>query len=255
MSLIRTYCDLSEVKRLLRSVINRESRIRFSSAYRDLKADSNNSGTILLSGVTFNNSFSAHETFTFTFTDSTSFSVTGDVLGTIGSGNRFADFEASEMFTVPSSNWSGAAITGDKVYITASSDISEEDGHQFVVDATRKINSKLERLYGTLSRVSFYDSTSVEVPDGIRFACSRYAAHFIFNSVFAQMSEAGQSSPVDRWRIEAEQTLDEYISSHGRGPIWKSRDSLVTEMGMEGVGDGVIEIDELPDNKNKEYER
>ena len=46
----RIYCELSDVKRLLRSVINRESKIRFSEAYRGLKTDPGNSGNISLNG-------------------------------------------------------------------------------------------------------------------------------------------------------------------------------------------------------------
>lgn len=250
----RIYCTLNDVKRLLRSLPNQESRVRFSSAYRDLKPDDGNSGDIDLSGVSFVDSFSDHDTYTFQFTDSTSFRVTGEIIGSLGTGNRFSTFTATNRFSVPSENWSGAAITGDKVYITAASDISEDDGHQFVVDATKKINSRLSTRYGSLSNVSYYDSTSAELPDAVSYACSRIAAYEIFNSVFAG-SAVDEASPVERWNKDAESELVLYLSAHGRGPIWKSRVSLVTEIGVSGVGDGVVEIDELPDPENKDYER
>jgi len=250
----RIYCSLEDVKRLLRSVSNRESKIRFSEAYRELKADSNNSGSISLGGVSFVDSFAEHETYSFTFTDSTSFTVVGDVLGALGSGTRLETVTIDGKFSVLPSHWSGSAVAGDVCYITAASDISNDDGHSFIVDSTKRINARLERIYGTLDSVSFYDSTSVDVPDGINFACIRYAAYDIFNSVFAGVS-SDDVSPVERWKKSAEDTLGEYISGHGKGPMWKSREVLVTEMGLPEYGDGVIELDQLPDQKNKQYER
>jgi len=250
----RIYCEISDVKRLLRSISNRESKIRFSDAYKDLKASPNNLGTIALSGVNFVDSFAEHETYTFEFTDSTSFDVSGDVVGNLGSGNRFSEFIATDRFSVPADNWSGAAITGDKYYITAASDISEDDGHQYIVDSTRRINARLEKIFGALSNALYYDSTSVELPQAIQFACIRYTAYDIFNSVYAGMSIDGES-PVEKWKTSAEDTLGEYLLGHGIGPRWKSRAAKITEIGVEGIDEGIVEIDELSDPKNKQYER
>ncbi len=252
----RVYCSLEDVKRLLRSVITRESKIRFSEALKSLKADSNNNGSILLSqsGITFEDSFAEHETYTFEFTDSTSFEVEGDVVGYLGSGNRFSDFVLDEKFTVSSSAWSGSALVGDKIYFTSASDMSNDDGNSFIVDSTNRINARLERIYGTLENVAFYDSTSVDIPHAINFACIRYTAYDIFNSVFAGIS-TDENSPVERWKRSAEETLDQYISSHGRGPVWKSRKLLMVDLGVSGIGEGLIEIDQLSDPKNKQYER
>lgn len=255
MAVGRLYCTLEDTKRILRSLLNRESRIRFSSAYRNLSSDSGNTGTISLSGVSFKDEFAEHETYTFEFTDSTSFDVTGDVVGDIGSGTVTSEFEASGRFSIPVSNWSGSANTGDKVYITSASDMSNDDGHDFVADATKKINSKLGSVYGDLSNVSFSDSTSEEIPDAISFACSRYAAYFIFNSVFAGMNTANDESPVKNWKTEADEAINDYLSGKGSGPRWRSRSIRVQEIGIEGINDGIIEIDDLTDAKNKEYFR
>jgi len=252
--LSRIYCEIEDVKRLLRSLRNRESKIRFSEAYRDLKANSNNSGSISLSGVSFKENYAGHETFTFEFSDSTSFSVIGDVIGALGNGTIIEDLEIENYFTVPSENWSGLAEEGDKWYITSASDISNSDGHDFIVDATRRINARLERTYGTLSNVSFYDSTSVELPDAIEFSCIRYTAHDIFHSVYAGIMQEGETI-VENWKNSAEDTLEQYLLGHGRGPVWRSRASTIHEIGIEGVKGGIIEIDELTDPKNKQYER
>jgi hypothetical protein len=252
--LSRIYCDIDDVKRLLRSLRNRESKIRFSDSYRDLKADDSSRGTVSLTGVSFVDSFAEHETYTFEFSDSTSFSVVGDVVGSVGSGNILTEFTATGRFTVPAANWSGLAEDGDKWYITAASDISNDDGHAFIVDATRRINAKLERHYGSLSNVSFYDSTSVDLPDAIEFSCIRYTAHDIFHSVYAGIMPEGETL-VESWKSSAEETLEQYLLGHGRGPIWRSRESKIIEIGVEGIDDGILDIDELTDNKNKEYER
>lgn len=250
----RIYCSLDDVKRLLRSISNKESRIRFSSAYRDLKADSNNTGTISLTGVSFYDSFAEHETYTFLFSDSTSFEVEGDVVGYLGSGTTVSEFRASSRFHIPIQNWSGLAEDGDKVYLTSASDISNDDGNQFIADATRRINSKLERKYSSLANVSFYNSHNVPIPDSISFACIRYAAYDIFNSVFAGIS-SDDKSPVEVWKVDAEETLSEYIVSHGRGPVWRSRPLRVDEIGVPGINEGIIETNDLTDAKNKEYRR
>ena len=248
------YCSISDVKRLLRSIPGRESKVRFSSAYKGLLSDDGNNGDIALSGVTFNAGFSGHETFTFEFTDSTTFDISGDVLGNLGSGDRFTDSTSSDNFLVPSANWSGAAQTGDKVYITADSDLSDDDGTGFIEDATRKINAELETRYGSLDNIAYYDDATETIPDGVVFACIRYAAYEIFNSLYAGMAREGES-PVEGWNKSASETLDKYLAGKGLGPRWRSRALLVTELGVEGVGDGIIKIDELSDAKNKEYTR
>ena len=252
--MLRVYCSLEDVKRLLRSLANKESKIRFSEAYRSLEPDSGNTGDIALSGVNFVDSFAEHETYTFTYADSTSFTVVGDVLGNVGSGNRFETFTATDKFSVPSANWSGSAIAGDMYYITAASDMSNDDGHQFLVDSTRRIDARLERIYGGLNNVGFYDSTSVEIPEAINFACSRYTAYDIFNSVFAGLS-SDEVSPVQRWKDSAESTLKSYLSGHGTGPRWKSRGLEVTNLGVPSRNDGVQDLSELTDPQNKIYNR
>lgn len=255
MAVNRLYCSLSDVKRILRSQLNRESRIRFSSAYRNLSSDPDNVGTISLSGVIFKDTFAEHETYTFEFTDSTSFDVEGDVVGGLGSGTVTSEFNASGRFSVPVVNWSGSAEAGDKVYITSASDISNEDGVKYISDATKFINSKLESVYGSLNNLPFIANISSPIPDAISFACSRYAAYFIFNSVFAGMNTASDESPVENWKSEANEAMNNYLSGRGSGPRWKSRNIRVQEIGIEGINDGIIEIDDLTDAKNKEYFR
>ena len=249
----RAYCSLDDVKRILRTTSSRESRVRFSSSYRDLKRDLNNSGNITLSKVAFVSSYSGHETFTFAFTDSTSFEVSGDVVGFLKNGNIQEALRIGEYFSVLAANWSGFAVAGDKIYITSNSDISDDDGEQFIIDASKIIDSELERRYGDLSKIPFILDISLEIPGTISYACSRFAAYEIFISLFSGLIE--RNSSASRWKNDAEENLRAYLKSKGAGPMWRSRASLITEVGVSGIKDGVIEIDNLADSFKKDYPR
>jgi len=251
----RLYCTLSETKRLLRSVgAQSENKIRFSDVYKELKADSSNNGTISLSGVVFSNAFAAHETFSFEFTDSTSFDVVGDIVGFLGSGTVTSKFSSTNRFTVPIANWSGSAQTGDIWYITSNSDISEDDGDSFIEDACMIIDAELDKKFGGLDRVPFLVDVSLAVPDAIKFACIRLSAYEIFNSVYSAIG-VDEDSPVEKWKTSGYSLLAGYIESHGQGPVWQSRGSLITDLGIKSIGEGEIEIDSLTDAHNKEYDR
>lgn len=251
----RTYCDIDQVKRVLRTGGTREAKVRFSEAYRDLKPDEDNRGNIALSGLAFSDSWAGHEDFTFEFTDSTSFDVVGNVVGALGNGTIQASFISADRFTVTANNWEGVAEIGDKWYISSISDISNDDGDEFIGDNSKRINSKLEKTFGSLSSIDFYADSSVPIPDGVEFACIRYTAYDIWNSIYSGQIPPGETSPVEMWKIAADEAMNNYTYGHGSGPRWRARDSLVTELGVEGVGDGVIEIDELTDPANKDYLR
>ena len=251
----RLYCTLDETKRLLRSLGGQsENKIRFSDVYKELKADEDNSGTISLSGVNFSDAFSGHETFTFEFTDSTSFDLIGEVVGSLGSGTTASEFDSTNRLVVPSANWSGSAVVGDKWYITSNSDISNDDGEDFVGDACMLIDAELDNKFGGLDRVPFLTDLTLDVPSALHFASIRYAAYEIFNSVYSAIG-VDEDSPVAKWKDSAKDSLDGYLAHHGVGPRWQSRDSLITEIGVPKIGDGTIEIEPLTDPTNKDYDR
>jgi len=247
---------LADAKRVLRSVGVRESKIRFSEAYKELGPDQANLGSVSLSGATFLSSFADHEQFTFAFTDSTSFDVVGDVTGTIGSGNTLELFTATGRFEVPIANWSGVAQAEDRVYITSNSDISDDDGENFIEDISKKINGELRRIFGDITTLTFMDSTSTEtIPDDIQYAASRLTAYEIFTSVHAGVS-IDEESPVRGWRKAAEESIEGYISSTpGVGPRWRSRDGLFTKIGVADVGEGEIDTEPIVAAKNKDFQR
>lgn len=251
----RIYCDIDQVKRLLRTGGTREAKVRFSDAYRDLKPDEDNRGNITLSGLAFSDSWAGHEDFTFEFTDSTSFDVVGNVVGSLGDGTIQSSFISADRFTVSGNNWEGVAEIGDKWYISSISDISNDDGDDFIGDNCKRINAKLEKVFGSLSSMDFYTDPSVTVPDAVEFACIRYTAYDIWNSIYSGQIPPGEESPVEMWKKAADDAMSDYTYGHGSGPRWKARDSLITELGVKGVGDGVIEIDSLTDPANKDYLR
>jgi len=252
--MIREYSTLDDLKRLLRSAGPRESRIRFSEAYKDLKGNSSNAGTIALSGVTFDNGYFGHETFSFTFTDTTSFDVVGDVSGNLGSGTTTAQFTASEKFDVPIANWSGAASVDDIYYITSNSDISDDDADGFLQDARKFINAELVRIYGSLDNISFLEDMSEEIPQAVSYACLRYAGYEVFNSVSAGVS-LDETSPVQNWKDMADEAMEKFCSGKGDGPRWRAREQLITELGVEGVGEGEIDIKNIQTTTNYDFER
>jgi hypothetical protein len=251
----RIYCNIDQVKRLLRTGGTREAKVRFSDAYRDLKSDEDNQGDISLSGIVFNSAWAGHEDFTFEFTDSTSFDVIGNVIGSLGNGTIQSSFVSADRFTVSADKWNNVAEIGDKWYISSISDISDDDGDEFITDNCKRINAKLEKTFGSLSSIDFYSSPAVSVPDAIEFACIRYTAYDIWNSIYSGQIPPGEDSPVEVWKKAADEAMENYTYGHGSGPRWKSRDSLVTELGVDGIGDGVIEIDSLTDSANKDYRR
>ena len=251
----RLYCNLDQVKRLLRAGGTREAKVRFSDAYRDLKSDESNQGNITLSGVAFSDTWAGHEDFTFEFMDSTSFDVVGNVVGSLGNGTIQSNFVSADRFTVASVIWGNIAEVGDKWYISSISDISDDDGDSFIEDNSKRINAKLEKVFGSLSSVDFCASPSVAIPDAVEFACIRYTAYDIWNSIYSGQIPPGEDSPVEIWKNAADEAINNYTYGHGSGPRWRSRDSLVTELGVEGVGDGTIDIDNLTNATNKDYLR
>ncbi len=249
----RAYCELSDVKRILRSQASRESRIRFSSVHKDLKAGTSNQGSMQLSGVNFLSSYAAHETFAFTFTDTTSFDVVGDVGGSVGSGTSESLYTAPGKFTTSNIDWTGRAVADDVWYISANSDISDDDGDDFILDVSRLINTKLKKAYGDLPDFTGLSSTDT-IPDAVVYASMRYAAYEIFNSIFAG-SSIDEESPVGKWKTMADEALKDYVTTGGDGPRWKARDSLIVEVGIEGVGEGVLDIGTIDTAKNKDFQR
>ena len=254
MPTFREYCDLDSVKRLLRSAGPRESRVRFSEAYKDLKADEDNAGSVGLTGVSFNSAYGGHEEYTFTFTDSTSFDVVSDVLGAVGSGERTSLFTISNTFSVPVANWTGGSVANDKIYISSNSDMSDDDADGFIVDARRYINAQLETSFGDLDSVPFLSDSSLEIPEGIVYACMRYAAYEIWSAIFAGV-EIDEASAVGKWKKMADSSVGQYVSGKGTGPRWRARSSLITEVGVVGVGEGKIITDPLTNPSNEDFKR
>jgi hypothetical protein len=41
----------------------------------------------------------------------------------------------------------------------------------------------------------------------------------------------------------------------GPGPRWRARASLITEIGVEGVGEGIIDLDPLSSTENEDFDR
>lgn len=83
------------------------------------------SGTFTASLVTFDNEGTIDQDWTITFTSATDFDVSGDVVGSVGSGTisgTFApgnpDFGGAPYFTIPTGAWGGTFVAADTVEFT-----------------------------------------------------------------------------------------------------------------------------------------
>lgn len=234
------YCELEDVKRLLRAT---EQRVKFSDSYRSLLWNPNNDGNIRLTAFDVSPDYSGQQRFEITFSDSTNFTLIGDEIGYLGDGSRYSPFTSFHgWFTILPAYWTGVAQPDDKVSWEAMANISDTDALAFMRDAMWWTNGELREIYGDATNIDFfYDD--VPIPYEVQLANHLKAACEIFNSV--QVGAAlDDESPVLRWCQEAAGLLENFVKDFkkvdGR-PHWRARQPLITEFGVEGIEGGVIE--------------
>jgi hypothetical protein len=253
----RAYCTLDQVKRLLRTAYK---KVKTSEAYKNLGWNSDNTGTVRLTAITFKSSYVGSERFTITFSDSTSFEVIGDEIGYLGAGTTNALFDCS-YFTIGTGNWTGTPDSGDSVYFESNSNISTDDANDFIEDACNFIRNKLGFIFSDSTNIPWEADLSVPVPDGIEFAAIRFAAYDIYASVIAGM-EIDQEAPVVMWYKLAMDALVAFIKWWEKeeqigAPQWRSRDLVVgTQIGIDGEGETDRQVDVEEDTvKNRNHAR
>jgi hypothetical protein len=240
----RDYCTLANIKRLLRTA-NR--KINTSEAYKELGYNADNIGDIKLIDVTIEESYVGHERFTATFSDSTSFVVSGEESGYLGTGNIGSLFSCSR-FSIPSTFWTGDPETADVVYFVSDSDVSTDDAEEYIVDASNFIRNKLGELFGDSTNIPWETDLTLDIPDGLVFASIRLAAYYIFTSAIAG-TVIDQESPVIYWYKEGLQAIEDFLAWYKKetqvgAPRWRSREVLFTEIGISGLEEDVIDVTE-----------
>lgn len=266
------YVPFSDVDRILSTG---EKRIGFSDSWKNLKAG-RNTGDIMLDALTIFPTYAGHQRFTITFSDATNFSVTVSKDRTIeptniGSGIVGSDFTSTdETLFIPSSGWSGTAVANDTITFETDSAMSITDAMEFIREAEYFVDAILEaNLPYQLTKDLYHRFNYNSVPKAIRFATSRFAAFFIYTTIYNEQQFPGMPSSIhditvpllkrsedlSTWPKQAMLALHKFIekyesffdpeSGEGRttSPRWWSSDTLFDGQGVYGVGEGL----KLPD--------
>ncbi len=246
MTIRAAYCSLSDVKRLLST---QEKKVKFSSAYRRLEWNTNNNGTIRLTGFAISDSYQGQERFTIVFSDSSNFTLTGDEIGLLGDGDLNQTFISNDgSFTITSANWSGAAQADDEVSFETTSNLSDDAAILFMQDAMYRTNGHLRGTYGDTTNVTWYDD-SVDIPHEVELANIMLSACYIFQAVFVGVNL--EESPVNYWCDEGEKILTNHVAAIGdrKGlPHWRSRTAHILETGIIGVESGIKDSTDVEDD-------
>lgn len=252
MAIRAAYCNVSDVKRLLSA---QEQKVKFSASYRRLEWNINNSGTIRLTNFTIADSYQGQERFTMVFTDSTSFTFTGEEIGFQGNGNLNSSFTSNDgSFTIVPADWTGAAQVDDEIYFETTSNLSDDNAILFMRDAMYRTNGLLRETFGDSTNVSFYMDDSITLPHEIELGNIMLSACFIFQSVFVGANL--EESPIQNWCDDAIKMMEDFIkalSSREGIPHWRTRPAHITTTGIAGVEQGKIEPTDYTDDEG--YDR
>jgi hypothetical protein len=231
----RAYCTADEVKRLLRTATK---KVKTSESYRELGFNSGNQGTVRLSAVTFYDDYVGDERFTITFSDSTNFTVEGEIIGYLGVGSIGVQFDC-DYFVISPSDWTGTAQADDVVFFISNSNVSNEDLDGFIGDTSDYINNRLGVIFGDSTNIPWEWDWSIDIPGGLRYAAIRLTAYDIFSSVLAG-EDIDQDSPVYNWYKRGEKAIDDFIAWYQTEgivgtPQWRTVGVIFKEIGIGGL--------------------
>ena len=264
------YSDLDDVKRLLRVLANQSNnqhKVKFSGSYKLPKNYSTNSGDGVLTGLTtIRTDYAGSEFWHIKFTSGTAFTLyRGEDDNTIdGTGDTSTDFTStSGIISINTGVWSGTPVTDDQFSWYTDSNISEDDGDEFINDADAIINGILQEMIS----VTYVPFTST-IPDLIRRASMYLGANLIFMSVFSNLDTEDLPSLVRRWFSLGKDFVTKYLESipaaaqlyYKRYGRFASREPLfekigVTEAsGIEGFKGEINVVDEAYDTDYNDEE-
>jgi len=283
-----TYCKFEDVRRLLRSQ-NYEGTIRFSDSYKNLRADSNNSGDIKLAALSISPDYSGTYPYTLTFTSVTEFKLEiGEESSyekrEIGTGDINTDFIADDnSIRINNSDWSGTPVVDDTIQWDTDSHMSIFDAIQFVRDAEILVDVILEENIGyTEAMEDGLRFTRSTVPKAVSAATCRFAAFFIYTTIYNEQAITGlpnnindittallqRDNDLSSWAKQAMRYLSGYIKKYTEyfdpesgaaiqtAPRWITEDSLFDGKGVVGVGKGLRrpDIDIFFSRSNQSYD-
>lgn len=244
-----TYCQLSDVKKILRAS-GREG-IRFSeNAFRrvaiegradlaagnpftqNVKGATNFTAGFNWSALTFAPSLSGRVQLVFAFTSPTAFNVYhnrwtidgyDERLTLYGSGTTAAAFNYMSLIQVPPGAWTGAYTNGVTVTADFEVDISNDDADYFLTNAEIDIDNmcaggRLHYLQPGEDRLF----VSPDIPPSIKMVAEYLSAYYIYSGVYAaevaDKTGNGQAHFSERWKATALRTLATFIAHKTRLP-------------------------------------
>jgi len=276
-----TYCKFTDVRRLLRSK-SYEGTIRFSDSYRNLRKG-DESQDVYLKAISVNPNYSGTQPYIITFLNATDFKLevndeTSYAKKYLGQGSISADFIAEDnSIKIYSSDWSGVPVAGNTVLFDTDSHMSISDAILFIKDAETLVDVILEE---NISYLTAKDTTTRfernTVPKAVEAATSRFAAFFIYTTIYNEQSINGlpnninditvalskRENDLSSWVKQAMKYLDGYVKKYtsqfdpesglaiATAPRWINDPIIFNASGVYNVGDGVF----LPD-KDKIFNR
>lgn len=269
-SFVTTYCSLWDVQRILGRGEDAK-RIRFSDAYKNLMPAKTNTGDVKLAAVCLGSRYCGIERFTVTFSSPTDFQIAVTEIRTkenriVGTGSVSADFEAADgSLLILSSDWSGTAVADDVIEFETTSHVSTEDAVAFVHDAEVLIDTILEaNLPMTEPKETSLRFDGDTVPKAVRAACCRFAAFFIYSTVYNEQAISGipganinditaglrKGDDFSSWPRQAMKYLEAWLAKSqffdpesgaaiASGPRWRSVSPFFGGQGVYGVGGGM----------------
>jgi len=266
-----TYCQLDPVERELRS--NKQvGRVRFSSSYKNIRHSKQTPGTINLEEVTLHPDYCGRERFKITFSDTDDFTVTVDEEPSseprnIGSGKNTGDFVSNDgMLRIQHDSWTGTASANSVVEFETDSHMSTSDAIKFIQDSEILVDMIIERnISFTEEKRQDLRFTRCDIPKAIGVATVKFAAFFIYSSIYNEQAQTGIPTNLNditmgarriddfsSWPKQAMFYLDAFVKKYTEkfnletgnpvtsGPRWRSTGNLFDASGVAYVGDGLM---------------
>jgi hypothetical protein len=279
-----TYCTFEDVKRNLRSRGPSSGKISFSDRYKNLRQGKNNTGDVRLKELSISQDYSGEERFVLTFTSATDFQLeVGEerdlTKRVIGTGDVTTDFVSDdEVIRINSADWTGTAAVDDTIEFQTASHMSINDAIRFIQDSEILCDVIIEE------NIAFTEEKRTElrfergnVPKAVRVAAAKFAAFFIWTTVYKEQNNPGGLPDVGKgteeinmagWFRQGMRYLDGFIKKYTEhfdpedgstvttAPRWSAMDPLFDAVGVTYVGEGLKlpQLDAFTERAQMSYE-
>lgn len=265
-----TYTELSDVKRVLRTLSG--EKIRFSDSVIDVAIlTSGNSTNIDLSFnyrlIQFSPDFGDKYMIKITMTSPTDFNVyelntsaKRELL--LSSGNINSPYSTPDgLITIPASCWGGVIATGSKIEIRFAPHMSDSNGNRYIEDAEVIIDQILEANaihFPVVGQSTIFLAN--EVPASVRVSTVYLTAYMIYTDTFSELyvdnskdRNESQTSFLNRWKKRSQDLLTDYITAKGaRAPQVFGFPWFIDSIGVTEAGPGLSKVSSDFDEINRD---